>query len=403
MNRIEEIEKRMVNSDNILLFNKDEFDSLKKITKSTPISDYEVETPDGWVGIKALHETIEYEVYELTLNNGKSLKCADNHIIINSDGDEVFVKDLIEGDEVVTDDGVSSVLSVVNLGYKEIMYDLELDENSDRVYYTNGILSHNTQLTKVLASKVFGDEESLIRVDMSEYMEKFAMSKLIGAPPGYVGYGEGGKLTEAVRRKPYSVILFDEIEKAHEDVFNLLLQLLDEGHLTDSNDRKVDFKNTLIIMTSNIGVKELSQFGNGIGYGTKNSIIDEENRAKNIIQKALKNKFKPEFLNRIDETIIFNSLTESDISLIIKNEVKEVKNRISELKYDLTVNKSAMDFIAKEGYHKEYGARPLKRAIQKYIEDPITDAIMDGDLKEGGSIKLSYNSKKGLITTKISQ
>jgi ATP-dependent Clp protease ATP-binding subunit ClpC len=257
-----------------------------------------------------------------------------------------------------------------------------------------------THLTKVLAEQVIGDKEALIRVDMSEYMEKHAMSKLIGAPPGYVGYGEGGKLTEAVRRQPYSVILFDEIEKAHEDVFNLLLQVLDEGHLTDSNDRKVNFKNTLIVMTSNIGVKELSQFGSGIGYATSNSIIDEEERAKSIIKKAMKDKFKPEFLNRIDETIVFNSLSQENINVIIKNEINEVKERISELNYKLVVNKSAMEFIAKEGYHKEYGARPLKRAIQKYVEDPITDAVMDGELKEGGTIKLSYNIKDG-ITFKV--
>jgi ATP-dependent Clp protease ATP-binding subunit ClpC len=257
-----------------------------------------------------------------------------------------------------------------------------------------------THLTKVLAEQVIGDKEALIRVDMSEYMEKHAMSKLIGAPPGYVGYGEGGKLTEAVRRQPYSVILFDEIEKAHEDVFNLLLQVLDEGHLTDSNDRKVNFKNTVIVMTSNIGVKELSQFGSGIGYATSNSIIDEEERAKGIIQKAMKDKFKPEFLNRIDETIVFNSLSQENINVIIKNEINEVKERISELNYKLVVNKSAMEFIAKEGYHKEYGARPLKRAIQKYVEDPITDAVMDGELKEGGTIKLSYNIKDG-ITFKV--
>ena len=182
-----------------------------------------------------------------------------------------------------------------------------------------------TFITKTLAKHVFGNEDSLIRVDMSEFMEKHSMSKLIGAPPGYVGYGEGGKLTEAVRRNPYSVVLFDEIEKAHDDVFNLLLQLLDEGHLTDSNNRKVDFKNALIIMTSNIGVKQLSQFSKDIGYSTKNAIIDEQERAKSIIQKALKNKFKPEFLNRIDETIIFNSLTQDDINEIINNEIKEVE------------------------------------------------------------------------------
>lgn len=257
-----------------------------------------------------------------------------------------------------------------------------------------------THLAKTLAKHVFGDKDSLVRVDMSEYMEKHAMSKLIGAPPGYVGYGEGGKLTEAVRRKPYAVILFDEIEKAHEDVFNLLLQLLDEGHLTDSNGRKVDFKNTLIIMTSNIGIKKLSSFGASIGYETKNAIINDEIRAKTVIQKALKDKFKPEFLNRIDETIIFNSLKPEDINHIINIEVQDVQNRIKEIGFDLKIDKSAIEFIAKEGYDKEYGARPLGRAIQKYVEDPITDEVMDGNLLEGGTIKLSYSVKDG-ITTKV--
>jgi len=257
-----------------------------------------------------------------------------------------------------------------------------------------------TYLAKMLAEHVFGDKENIVRVDMSEYMEKHAMSKLIGSPPGYVGYGEGGKLTEAIRRKPYSVVLFDEIEKAHDDVFNLLLQVLDEGHLTDSLGRKIDFKNTLIIMTSNVGVKRLAQFGGGIGFGG-NSIVDEQERGKAIIQKALKDKFKPEFINRIDETIIFNSLTEEHIKVIIKNEIKEVKARIKEIGYKLELNKSAMDYIAKEGYHKEYGARPLTRAIQRYVEDPIADAVMDGHLKKGGTIKLGYNTKEG-ITSKIS-
>lgn len=256
-----------------------------------------------------------------------------------------------------------------------------------------------TFLAKILAEHVFGDKENLFRVDMSEFMEKHSMSKLIGAPPGYVGYGEGGKLTEYVRRKPYSVILFDEIEKAHDDIFNLLLQLLDEGHLTDGNGRKVDFKNTLIIMTSNIGVKQLSQFGNGIGFGG-NSIIDEEERAKAIIRKALKDKFKPEFLNRIDDTIIFNSLQPKHIRVIIENELDVVKERIAELGYTLELTKGAVDFIANEGYHKEYGARPLNRAIQKYVEDPIADAVVDGELGENGTIKLGYNIKDG-ITTKI--
>lgn len=258
-----------------------------------------------------------------------------------------------------------------------------------------------TFLAKVLAEKVFGDAESLVRVDMSEYMEKHSMSKLIGAPPGYVGYGEGGKLTEAIRRKPYSVVLFDEVEKAHADVFNLLLQLLDEGHLTDSNNRKVDFKNTLIIMTSNLGVKEISQFGKSIGYNDSTSTtVNDEVRAKAIIQKALKAKFKPEFLNRIDETIIFNSLLPEHINVIINNELDIVKERIAELGYTLELSKSAIDYIAVEGYDKEYGARPLNRAIQKYVEDPIADEVMNGNLTDGKTIKIGYNAKSG-ITTKV--
>ena len=254
-----------------------------------------------------------------------------------------------------------------------------------------------TYMAKVLAEHVFGDSEALIRVDMSEYMEKHSMSKLIGSPPGYVGYGEGGKLTEQVRNKPYSLILFDEVEKAHDEIFNLLLQLLDEGHITDSNGRKIDFKNTLIIMTSNIGVKELSQFGTSMGYETKNNILNEENRAKSIIKKALKKKFKPEFLNRIDDAIIFNSLKPENISVIIKNEIKIVKDRIKELGYNLEVTKGAMTFIAKEGYDKEYGARPLNRAIQKYVEDPIADEVIEGNLKDGSNITINYNKKNGIV------
>jgi len=258
-----------------------------------------------------------------------------------------------------------------------------------------------TFLAKMLAEKVFGDAENLVRVDMSEYMEKHAMSKLIGAPPGYVGYGEGGKLTEAVRRKPYSVILFDEIEKAHDDVENLLLQLLDEGHLTDSEGRKVDFKNTVVIMTSNVGVKELSQFGSSIGYSSaKDASINEETRAKSIIKKALKKKFRPEFLNRIDDTIIFNTLTPEHISIIIGNELDIVKERIDELGYNLQLTKTAINFIAKEGYSKEYGARPLMRAIQKYVENPIADAVMDNNLVKGKTIKIGYNKTDG-ITSKV--
>ena len=250
-----------------------------------------------------------------------------------------------------------------------------------------------TMLSKLLAQYMFGDSDTLIRMDMSEYMEKHSVSRLIGPPPGYVGYEEGGQLTEKVRRKPYSVVLFDEIEKAHPDVFNILLQLLDEGQLTDGLGRKIDFKNCLIILTSNIGVKEANSFGKSLGFETTASIVNEEERARSIIEKALKKKFKPEFLNRIDDTIIFNSLKQDEINLIILNEIAKLKDRMAEVGYKIKVNKSAVDFVAKEGYDEAYGARPLNRAIQRYIEDPMADAILNGSYSEGDLIKISYDRK----------
>ena len=251
-----------------------------------------------------------------------------------------------------------------------------------------------TYLAKLLTEQIFGDSDAIIRVDMSEYMEKHATSRLIGPPPGYVGYEEGGQLTEKVRRKPYSVILFDEIEKAHDDVFNLLLQLLDEGQLTDGLGRKVNFKNTLIILTSNVGVRELNSFGKDMGFKTNASVANEEEKARSIIEKALKKKFKPEFLNRIDDTVIFNSLKKNDINKIIYNELEKLKSRVKEeLNISLKVNKTAIDYVAEQGYDEAYGARPLNRAIQKHIEDPITDDILSGKFKEGDTIKISFDKK----------
>jgi ATP-dependent Clp protease ATP-binding subunit ClpC len=251
-----------------------------------------------------------------------------------------------------------------------------------------------TFLAKLLAEQIFGDADSLIRVDMSEYMEKHATSRLIGAPPGYVGHEEGGQLTEKIRRKPYSVILFDEIEKAHDDVFNLLLQLLDEGHLTDGLGRKVNFKNTLIILTSNIGVKELNSFSKDMGFKTNATIANEEERSRSIIEKALKKKFKPEFLNRLDDTIIFNNLKKEDIHKIIYNELKKLEDRVKEeLNITLKINKSAVEYVGEQGYDEAYGARPLNRAIQKYIEDPVADEILSGNFKDGDTINITYDKK----------
>jgi ATP-dependent Clp protease ATP-binding subunit ClpC len=254
-----------------------------------------------------------------------------------------------------------------------------------------------TQLCKILAKHLFDSEDSLIRVDMSEFMEKFAVSRLIGAPPGYVGHDEGGQLTEKVRRKPYSVILFDEIEKAHPEVFNLLLQVLDDGQLTDSVGRKVSFKNTVIIMTSNNGSRQLKDFGTGIGFATKNKGDQQKEQEKEVIEKELKKTFAPEFLNRIDEIITFNSLTKEDIYKIIDIELEKVLTRIRTMEFDLELTDVAKEYISEKGYDPEYGARPLKRSIQKYIEDPITEEIIKSNPKKGTKMILDYDKENDVM------
>jgi len=258
-----------------------------------------------------------------------------------------------------------------------------------------------TQLAKVLAKELFDNADALIRIDMSEYMEKFALSRLIGAPPGYVGYEEGGQLTEKVRRKPYSVILFDEIEKAHPDIFNMLLQILDEGFITDSLGRRIDFRNTVIILTSNIGARQLKDFGQGVGFGTNAKMSQAEEHAKGVIEKALKKTFAPEFLNRIDDIIIFNSLDKKDIHKIIDIELEKVYNRIKELGYDFKMTEKAKDFIAEKGYDKQYGARPLNRAIQKYVEDALAEEILEDHVNEGDTVLMDFDPNKDKLFFKI--
>lgn len=254
-----------------------------------------------------------------------------------------------------------------------------------------------TQLAKVLTRFLFDKEDSLIRIDMSEYMEKFAISRLIGAPPGYVGYEEGGQLTEKVRRHPYSVVLLDEIEKAHPDVFNILLQILDDGQVTDSLGRKVDFKNTIIIMTSNIGSRQLKEFGTGVGFSTKAKTDAVDDESKGVIEKALKKAFAPEFLNRIDDVVLFNSLKKEDINQIISIELKQVFKRIEDLGYILKLSQEVIDFVADKGFDENFGARPLKRAIQKYLEDPIAEEIIQYKLNEGDTIEAVLNEAKDAI------
>lgn len=261
-----------------------------------------------------------------------------------------------------------------------------------------------TELAKALARYMFDSEDSLIRIDMSEYMEKFSISRLIGAPPGYVGYEEGGQLTEKVRRKPYSVILLDEIEKAHPDVYNILLQVLDDGQLTDGLGRKVDFKNTLIIMTSNIGVRQLKDFGQGLGFATSSRQENTEENIKSIIQGALKKTFSPEFLNRIDDVVIFNSLEKEDIFKIIDINLKHLFKRMNNLEFDLTMTEEAKAFVAEKGYDPQFGARPLNRAIQKYVEDPLAEFILNENPEKGTKLLADINEEKsGLKITLLSE
>jgi ATP-dependent Clp protease ATP-binding subunit ClpC len=262
-----------------------------------------------------------------------------------------------------------------------------------------------TQLAKVLAKFLFETTDNLIRVDMSEYMEKFSVSRLVGAPPGYVGYEEGGQLTEKVRRKPYSVVLLDEIEKAHPDVFHILLQVLDEGQLTDSLGRRVDFRNTIVIMTSNIGTRQLSEFGSGVGFETsaKKEKASRDDYSKSILQKALQKTFAPEFLNRIDDVIMFNQLTREDIDKIIDIELKGLFDRTASLGFTVKLSAQARDFLAERGFDIQYGARPLKRAIQKYLEDPLAEVIIKASLKEGAIINAGYSKGKEELSFKVSR
>jgi len=257
-----------------------------------------------------------------------------------------------------------------------------------------------THLAKQLAKEIFGDEESLIRVDMSEYQEKHSMSRLIGSPPGYVGYDQGGQLTEAVKNKPYSVVLFDEIEKANKDIFSILLQMMDDGHLTDSFGRKINFRNCLIIMTSNLGVKKLQDFGSGVGFDTATRIMNNEAMKKSLLEKELKNHFTPEFLNRVDEVVVFNPLRENEVEQIVEIELSKLDRRLVKLGYDIKVEPKVKKFLSEVGFDEKYGARPIKRAIQEKIEDLISEEVLRGTISEGKPYKLRLKGKEEVIVIK---
>ena len=258
-----------------------------------------------------------------------------------------------------------------------------------------------THLAKKLAEMMFDSKDALIRIDMSEYMEKFSVSRLVGAPPGYVGYEEGGQLTERVRRKPYSVVLLDEIEKAHPDTFNLLLQVMDEGRLTDSLGRQVDFKNTIIILTSNVGTRQLKEFGHGVGYATHG--MNDREKSRSVIQKALNRTFSPEFLNRVDDIVMFDQLTRDDIFKIIDIELESFYHRINQLGYQLVISDAAKEYIASQGYDVQFGARPLKRAIQRYLEDEMADLIIRTAIHQGNVIHIDYDKEQDKIVTSITE
>ena len=260
-----------------------------------------------------------------------------------------------------------------------------------------------TQLAKILASEIFDSEENLIRIDMSEYMEKFAISRLIGAPPGYVGYEEGGQLTEKVRRRPYSVILLDEVEKAHPDIFNMMLQILDDGFLTDSLGRKINFQNTIIIMTSNVGARQVKDFGRGLGFETASQKSQSKEIEKSVIEKELKKTFSPEFLNRIDDIVVFNNLDKKDIRKIVDIELVYLIKRINQLGYDIEISETAKDFISEKGFDSKYGARPLNRAIQKYLEDLLAENVVNNSIKEGDKVFIDKNKGDDFLNLKINQ
>lgn len=393
--KVLELEKKSITEQKFEVVNKQKYEEAAELRdKETKINDRIVEETKKWerqldekktvIDVDAICKTISM-MTGIPLNKMSS---QENKRLANLD--KVIKQYIIGQDEAI--DKVTQAIKRNRLGIKP-------KNKPQGAFFCLGISgSGKTELAKQLAAQLFGDQDSLIRLDMSEYTEKHSVSKLIGAPPGYIGYEQGGQLTEKVRRKPYSVVLFDEIEKAHPEIFNTLLQLLDEGHLTDSLGRKVDFKNCMIILTSNVGVKDLSVAS--VGFKTESHVANEEERTRSIIQKALNKKFSPEFLNRIDEVIIFNKLTKENINKIILIEVDKLKERISEVGYNIILSDDCLDFLAKEGYSDTFGARPLGRAIQLYVGNLIADEILNGRIKEGDDINIVYDEESNKLIVK---
>lgn len=356
----------------------------RKFVNTINVNDFEVLTDNGFVEIITVNETIPYLKYIIKTEN-HSIECADDHILFNENMDEVFAKDINVGDFIVTDSGKDVVTEAVCTGEFENMFDLELSSDSNHRYYTNGILSHNTLLAKKLAKELFGDEKALVRFDMSEYSDKVSVNKLIGSNPGYVGYEEGGQLTETVKNKKHCVLLLDEIEKADPEVYNIFLQVLDEGFLTDNSGQRVDFKNVIVVFTSNVGAKAASEFGKGIGFSN-----NEEENTKRILLKQLKNRFPPEFLNRINDVIYFNTLDDENLSSIIRIEIGKLEDRLENMGYSMEYDEDVVKYILNQiQEEKDFGARPIIRSIQENIEDKLTDKLLENDYEKGYVFKIT--------------
>ena len=365
----------------------------RKFTKTIEITDYEIETDSGFVDIVSFNETIPYLKYIIKTNGGKELECADDHILFTDNIEEKFAKDFSVGDKIYTIDGIDEVTEIINTNEYEQMYDIELSNDSNHRYYTNGLLSHNTLIAKKIAEEIFGSERDLVRIDMSEYSEKNSVAKLTGAAPGYVGFENGGQLTEAIKNKQHCVLLLDEIEKADQEVYNLFLQLFDEGRLTDSSGQIVNFKNVIVLMTSNIGAKQASEMGKGLGF-----VNDESANKKSIIEISLKQTFTPEFINRIDQIVYFNSLSDDNLKDIVKLEINKFNKRLNELTYNLTYTEEVIDYLHSLAIkQKEYGARPIIRLIQDKIEDQITDLMLNNEYNENYTFIATYEDERIIV------
>lgn len=368
--------------------------TYRKFIEQIDVNDYQVETDDGFVDIVSINKTIPYLTYYVETEDDLKLTCADKHIVFKNDYSEVYVEDLKQGDEIITQNGLSKIKEIKNLGYEENMYDLELSNESNHRYYTNGILSHNTLIAKKLAEEIFGDDKALVRIDMSEYSEKNSVARLTGAAPGYIGYESGGQLTEAIKNKQYCVLLLDEIEKADSEIYNLFLQLFDDGRLTDSSGQIINFKNVIVLMTSNIGAKKASEFGHKIGF-----LSNEEDNKKSIIEKEMKGKFTPEFLNRIDKIVYFNNLSDNDLKKITKLEINKFVERVNSIGYNVTYTDNIVEYISQKAIKKkEYGARPIIRLVQNELEDKLTDEILMGNFENGHTFCFDFKDDNIIIT-----